>query len=58
MCIICCVLLNLEPHNPDFRDTTREGFKNIVRKEENAGNQHFLPFPQFSTPSKIDEIYS
>ena len=26
--------------------------ENIMGKEENAGNQHFLHFPQFSTLSK------
>ena len=33
----------------------KEPFKNIVGKEENAGNQHFLPFPQcfLSYPEQI-----
>ena len=31
----------------DFNTMGEEGFENIVRKEENAGNQHFLLFPQY-----------
>ena len=31
---------------PSFKDPSKEDFsKNIVGKEENAGNQHFLRFP-------------
>ena len=28
----------------------KKAFENIVGKEENAGNQHFLPFPQCFLP--------
>ena len=31
---------------PTFNDLENEAFENIVRKGENAGNQHFLLFPQ------------
>ena len=31
---------------PTFNDPDKEAFKNIVGKGENAGNQHFLLFPQ------------
>ena len=31
---------------PTFNDPEKEGFENIVGKGENAGNQHFLQFPQ------------
>ena len=34
------------PHNPDFDDPKKKALKNIVGKGENAGNQHFLFFPQ------------
>ena len=30
---------------------SKKGFENIVEKEENAGNQHFLLFPQCFLPS-------
>ena len=30
---------------------TETGFENIVGKGENAGNQHFLPFPPCFLPS-------
>ena len=29
-----------------FDELEEKAFENIVRKEENAGNQHFLLFPQ------------
>ena len=29
-----------------FNDPWKEPFEDIVRKGENAGNQHFLHFPQ------------
>ena len=29
-----------------FTTLGKKPFKNIPRKEENAGNQHFHPFPQ------------
>ena len=34
--------LNFLPHNP----MRKKAFENIVGKEENAGNQHSLLFPQ------------
>ena len=35
------------PHSPDFqRPPRKKPFENIVGKGENAGNQHFLLFPQ------------
>ena len=30
-----------------FNDFGKEAFENMVGKEENAGNQHFLRFPQY-----------
>ena len=30
----------------------KKPFENIVGKEENAGNQHFLPFPHVFYPSQ------
>ena len=40
-------LVNLLPHNLDFQlSPTEKRFENIVRKGENAGNLHFLPFSQ------------
>ena len=43
--------MHLIPHNPNFqRPWERELFKNIVGKGENAGNQHFLLFPQCFLP--------
>ena len=44
------------PHNPDFLTTLKKkAFEYIVGKEENAGNQHFLVFPQcfLSFPEQI-----
>ena len=36
---------------PTFNDPLlRKTFENIVEKEENAGNQHFLLFPQCFLP--------
>ena len=38
-------------HNPEFkRPPTKKPFENIVGKGENAGNQHFLLFPQCFLP--------
>ena len=38
-------------HNPDFSTTLKyRAFENIVGKGENAGNQHFLLFPQCFLP--------
>ena len=34
-------------HNPNL---WKEGFENIVGKGENAGDQHFLLFPQCFLP--------
>ena len=36
--------------NPKFNNPEKEGFENIVGKGENAGNQHFLLFPQYFLP--------
>ena len=35
---------------PTLNDREKEAFENIVGKGENAGNQHFLLFPQFFIP--------
>ena len=35
-----------------FNDLENESLENIVEKGENANNQHFSPFPTFSTFSK------
>ena len=43
----CNKSVNSLPHNPNPEE---EAFENIVGKEENAGNQHFLPFPQCFLP--------
>ena len=42
-----CKCLNPLPYSPDLR---KKPLENIVRKGENAGNQHFLPFPQCFLP--------
>ena len=40
---------------PGFNDLKKKSFENIVGKGENAGNQHFSPFPtMFSTHSKTN----
>ena len=39
------------PHNPDLM-TLKTFFENIVGKGENAGDQHFLFFPQCFLPSQ------
>ena len=46
--------LTLSHTIPTFIDPEKKNpYKNIVRKGENAGNQHFLPFPtMFSTDPK------
>ena len=48
----CCLLrsLNSLPPNPNFNDLEKYAFRNIVGKGENAGNQHFLLFPQCFLP--------
>ena len=40
---------------PTFNDPKKKPFENIEGKEENAGNQHFLLFPQcfLSYPKQI-----
>ena len=35
-----------------YDDPDIEVFENIVRKGENAGNQHFLRFPQYFQPNQ------
>ena len=43
--------INLLPHNPTLNDPHMKTiFENIVEKENNAGNQHFLLFPQSFLP--------
>ena len=37
---------NSFPHIRTFNNLEKEAFENIVGKGENAGNQHFLLFPQ------------
>ena len=46
--IVCCVTLYYTV--PTFNDPEIEAFGNIVEKGENAGNQHFLLFPQCFLP--------
>ena len=42
------LVLNSLPHNPNILMTQRKKtLENIVGKGENAGNQHFLLFPQY-----------
>ena len=44
-------LINSLPHNPDFLTTQgKKLFENTLGKGENAGNQHFLLFPQCFLP--------
>ena len=45
-----CVALTLYHTIPTFNDPDKEALKNIVGKGENAGNQHFLLFPQSFLP--------
>ena len=43
--------INPLPHNPDFQRPPRiKHLENILRKAENAGNQHFLLSPECSLP--------
>ena len=42
--------LTLYQTNPTLNDPEKEGFENIMGKRENAGNQHFLLFPQCFLP--------
>ena len=45
-------MFNSLPHNP-LTTLKEEAFENIVGKGQNAGNQHFFPFPtRFSTLSE------
>ena len=38
-------------HNPDYLTTLKKAaLENTVRERENAGNQHFLLFPQCLLP--------
>ena len=41
---------------PTFNNPEKEAFKNIVGKRINAGNQHFLLFPQCFLPFKTEII--
>ena len=42
-----------------FYDIAKNAFENIVGKEENAGNQHFLLFPQsFLVPEQNFNFWS
>ena len=44
-------LVNSFPHNSRLLTSLeKKAFEKIVGKGENAGNQHFLLFPQFFTP--------
>ena len=44
------ISINFLPHYPDFNDP-KEGFgKHFGKKRDNAGNQHFLIFPQCFPP--------
>ena len=45
-CRVYLCVLNSVPHNTDLTTPRKKTFENIVGKEENAGNQHFLLFPQ------------
>ena len=38
--------VNSLPHSPDLTPLEKKALENIVGKGENAGNQHFLLFPQ------------
>ena len=37
---------------PTLNDMGKEAFKKTLGREENAGNQHFLLFPQYLYPIK------
>ena len=44
---------------PSFNDPKKEAFENIMGKGENAGNEHFFPFPtMFSIRPKTEIIIS
>ena len=47
--MIICICFEFNPlqNNPDFlTPLKKKAFENIVGNRENAGNQHFLLFPQ------------
>ena len=44
---------NSLPHSRLLRTLKKKPFVNIVGKEENAGNQHFLLFPQCFLPYEL-----
>ena len=46
------------PKEDGFTTPSKKHFENIEGKKENAGYQHFLFFPQFSTLSKTRIIFS
>ena len=43
-------ILTLNHTVPTFNDPEKKAFENIEGKEENAGNQHFLLYPQCFLP--------
>ena len=43
-------------HNNNFDAYEEKTFKNIVGKEENAGKQHFLLFPQCFLPAQREIV--
>ena len=60
-CLKICRFVKSQFFTTQSRLLTTQGkkpFENIVGKGENAGNQHFLLFPQFSTLSKTNPIIS
>ena len=56
VCILCSAIYQVYCHLilyhtiPTFNDLEKEAFENIAGKGENAGNQHFLLFPQCFLP--------
>ena len=56
-----CIFLYLTLYRTilTFHDLRKKAFEDILRKEENARNQHFLPFPtMFSSFPKINFKFS
>ena len=47
---LICYLYVCLLHNPDLHNLKKEPCENIVEKGGNAGNQHFLLFPQSFLP--------
>ena len=45
----CKFLFSLDHTIPTFNNPEKESFEKIVGKRENAGNQHFLLFPNVFT---------